>query len=104
MYAIVESGNKQYKIRQGDVIDVELLHEDKDNIINLEKILLLADEENIVIGTPFLNNSTIKARVLDEVKDDKVISFKYKNKTGYHKTKGHRQKYTRIKIEEISLN
>lgn len=104
MYAIVESGNKQYKIRQGDIIDVELLHKDKDNIINLERVLLLADEENVVIGTPFLNNSTVKARVLDEVKDDKVISFKYKNKTGYHKTKGHRQKYTRIKIEEISLN
>lgn len=104
MYAIVESGNKQYKIRQGDIIDVELLHVDKDNIINLERVLLLADEENVVIGTPFLNNSTVKARVLDEVKDDKVISFKYKNKTGYHKTKGHRQKYTRIKIEEITLN
>lgn len=104
MYAIVESGNKQYKIEQGDVIDVELLHQAKDNIINLDKILLLADGENISIGTPYINDSIIKARVLDEIKDTKVISFKYKNKTGYHKTKGHRQKYTRLKIEEISLN
>lgn len=102
MYAIIESGNKQYKVEKNDVIDVELLHVAKDESINFDKVLLLAGDDNIVVGTPYITSSKVSGKVLDEVKDKKVISFKYKNKTGYHKTIGHRQKYTRIQIEGIS--
>lgn len=106
MFAIIESGNKQYKIEKDSIIDVELLHAEKDQIINFDRVLLVSDSDrdNIVVGTPYLKTALVQGRVIDELKDKKVVSFKYKSKSNYHKTIGHRQKYTRLKIEEISLN
>lgn len=102
MYAVIESGNKQYKIQKGDVIDIELQKVQKDQNFLFDKVLLVADNGNVSIGMPYLDKSKVSAKVLDEVKDKKIFSFKYKNKTGYHRTIGHRQKYTRVLIEEIS--
>lgn len=103
MYAIIESGNKQYKVEKGSLIDVELLGVEKDTALNLERILLVADGDNIAVGKPFVKGAEVKATVVDLIKDKKVISFKYKSKSNFHKTIGHRQNYTTLKIEDISL-
>lgn len=103
MYAIIESGNKQYKVKKGSVIDVELLPVQKDENLSLDKILLISDGEQIAIGTPYVKGASVNASVEGNVKDKKVISFKYKSKSNYHKTIGHRQQYTRLKIDNISL-
>ncbi|MEK7376281.1 MAG: 50S ribosomal protein L21 [Candidatus Margulisiibacteriota bacterium] len=102
MYAIIESGSKQYKVGAGSVIDVELTGQQKDEKAVFDRVLLAVDGTDIKIGTPYLKSPKVSGTVIDQIKDDKVISFKYKRKTGYHRTKGHRQKYTQIKIEDIS--
>lgn len=99
-YAIIESGNKQYRISEGDEIDVELL--DVKKSLTLQEVLLVADGEDIKIGTPYVDGAKVSFDVVDPmVKDDKIFTFKYKNKTNYRKKTGHRQKYTRIKVKEI---
>ncbi|MCX5749837.1 MAG: 50S ribosomal protein L21 [Candidatus Saganbacteria bacterium] len=102
MYAIIESGNKQYKVGPGSVIDVELLALKKDETVAFDKVLLVSDDDAIKIGTPYVKGATVESKVLDEIKDKKVVSFKYKNKINYHRTIGHRQKYTRLQVEKIS--
>jgi len=103
MYAIIESGNKQYKVEKGSIIDVELLGTKNKEAVNFEHILLVAKDDDIKIGAPYVKGAKVQGTVIDELmKDDKVTAFKYKNKTGYHRTKGHRQKYTRVQIEKIS--
>ena len=102
MYAIIESGSKQYKVEAGSVIDVELTGQQKDEKAVFDRVLLAVDGADVKIGTPYLKTPKVKGTVIDQIKDDKVISFKYKRKTGYHRTKGHRQKYTQIRIEEIA--
>ena len=102
MYAIIESGNKQYKVGTNDIIDVELLHTSPDEEIKLDKVLLLSDSKKAIkIGTPYIKGAYVMAKVLGDKKDKKVVSFKYKHKTGYHRTIGHRQNYTRIQIKDI---
>jgi large subunit ribosomal protein L21 len=102
MYAIIESGNKQYKVVSGSEIDVELLGQNNGGKVKLDKVLLVSGDDNIKIGTPYVKGAAVEASVIGDIQDDKVVSFKYKNKTGYHRTIGHRQKYTRLKIEGIS--
>lgn len=96
----METGGKQYKVTQGSILDVEKLELETPDVV-FDKVLLLSDESVVTIGKPYLADVTVKATVLEEIKDKKVIVFKYKNKTGYKKTQGHRQKYTRIKVQEI---
>lgn len=104
IYAIIESGNKQYKIEKGSVIDVELLDVEKDAKINLDRVLLVADEGKVHIGTPYLKNAKVNCSVVDgERKDIKVVIFKYKSKSNYHKKTGHRQRYSRLLVEDIAV-
>jgi large subunit ribosomal protein L21 len=98
-YAIIETGSKQYKVKAGDIIDVELL--DAKDAFTFETVLFLSDGEKAQIGTPYVKGAKVVAKVLGTGKDDKVTTFKYKNKTNYHRTIGHRQNYTRMQIEEI---
>jgi len=102
-YAIVECGNKQYKIKKGSVIDVELLDKNKNDLLEINTILLASDGKDVKIGTPYVKSALIKCRVLDNIKDKKVVVFKYKSKSNYHKKTGHRQKYTRLVVEDIAL-
>ncbi|KAF0134403.1 MAG: large subunit ribosomal protein L21 [Candidatus Saganbacteria bacterium] len=103
MYAIIESGNKQYKVNKGDIIDVELLSKSPEEKIVFDKVLLISADDKIEIGMPYLTQAKVEAKVLKEYKDKKVISYKYRHKTNYHKKKGHRQNYTQVVIEEVSL-
>lgn len=104
MYAIIESGNKQYKVEKGSVIDVELLDVEKEAKVTLDKVLLVSDEGKVHIGTPYLKDAAVKCSVVDpETKDKKVVIFKYKSKSNYHKKTGHRQRYSRLLVEKISI-
>jgi large subunit ribosomal protein L21 len=102
MYAIIETGGKQYKVEKGSELDVELLSEKKaGDAVSFEKVLLLADKGSMEVGAPYVKEAKVKATVLSVAKDKKVTAFKFKRKTNYHRTLGHRQIYTRVKIESI---
>jgi large subunit ribosomal protein L21 len=99
MYAVIETGGKQYKVQKGDILDIELI--DAKRSVTFDKVLLVSDNGKVEIGTPYVKGTKVSAKVLGNNKDKKVTSFKYKNKTNYHRTIGHRQNYTRIEIEEV---
>jgi len=101
MFAVIKTGGKQYKVEEGDVLYVEKLNKEKGKKVSLDKVLLIGDEGNTLIGTPFVKNALVKVEVIENFKDKKVIVFKKKRRKQYKKKRGHRQELTRIKIEEI---
>lgn len=106
MYAIVDVKDKQYKVREGDTLYVPF-HSDAevDQELTLDRVLLLSDGEgNVTLGTPTVEDATVRAHVVDHVKGDKVIVFKKKRKKRYRVKRGHRQQYTQIQIDALDLN
>lgn len=101
MYAIIETGGKQYRVEKNDVIDVELLKEQPGASIEFKNVLFLTDGKNAKVGAPYVAKSLVKGELLADVKGEKVISFKYKQRKGVRRKVGHRQKYHRVKILEI---
>lgn len=101
MFAVFESGSKQYIVEEGDVVDVELLNEEKE--VAFHSVLLLCDGEKITIGAPHLPKCVIKAEVMEIAKGPKTIAFKYKKRKSSCRTVGHRQKYSRVKITKINI-
>ena len=101
MYAIIATGGKQYKVSEGDIIKIEKLGKAEGESVTFDKVLLVSDKETVV-GNPTVAGATVTASVVCEGKDKKVIVYKYKRKTGYHKKNGHRQMFTKVKIEKIN--
>ncbi len=101
MYAVIATGGKQYKVSEGDVIRVEKLGVEAGETYTFNQVLLVSGDE-MKIGAPFVENATVEADVIDNIKSKKVIVYKYKRKTGYHKKKGHRQQLTAVKITKIN--
>ncbi|MDO4324405.1 MAG: 50S ribosomal protein L21 [bacterium] len=101
MYAIIATGGKQYKVAEGDVIRVEKLGAEAGTTFTFDQVLAVNDGE-IKIGCPTVEGATVTATVMGDGKAKKVIVYKYKRKTGYHKKNGHRQLYTQVKIEKIN--
>ena len=100
MYAIIATGGKQYKVQEGDVIKVEKLGAEAGSEVTFDQVLLVSDKE-VKVGSPTIEGASVKATVVSEGKDKKVIVYRYKRKTGYHKKNGHRQPFTQVKIEKI---
>jgi large subunit ribosomal protein L21 len=101
-YAIIQSGGRQFRVQTGDVIDVELLDVEAGQQTVFEEVLLAADDAGVKIGEPLLKGAKVTAEVVEDVrKAPKVVSYKFKRRKGYHRTVGHRQKHTRVKIGEI---
>ena len=100
MYAVIETGGKQYKVSEGDVIKVEKLDAEVGATVTFDQVVAISDGELKVAGD--VANSNVTATVMDQGKYRKVIVYKYKRKTGYHKKNGHRQAYTQVKIEKIN--
>jgi large subunit ribosomal protein L21 len=101
-YAIIQSGGRQFRVQPGDVIDVELLDVEAGQQTVFEEVLLAADDAGVKIGEPLLKGAKVTAEVVEGVrKAPKVVSYKFKRRKGYHRTVGHRQKHTRVKIGEI---
>jgi len=101
IYAIIETGGKQYKVAPGQTIDVERLGAAEGNTVELDRVLLIADGDKVTVGTPTIDQAKVIATSKGEGKAKKVIVFKYKNKTRYHKKTGHRQPYTSLSIDKI---
>ncbi|OGN63895.1 MAG: 50S ribosomal protein L21 [Chlamydiae bacterium RIFCSPHIGHO2_12_FULL_49_9] len=100
MYAIIETGGKQYRVEEGDEIDVELLG--TDGTVKFEKVLLVHDGKEPKVGLPHLDKCSVMGEVIGQTKGPKVIAFKYKQRKNYRRTVGHRQKYSRVKITKIA--
>jgi len=102
MLAVIELGSKQYIVEEGTIIDVEKIESDKKSI-NIDNILLVNDGKTTSIGQPTLKEASVTAEILEQFKDAKETIFKFKRKTGYKKTQGHRQNLTRLQIKGITL-
>lgn len=101
MYAVVETGGKQYKVVPGQTVDVEKLPAEAGEIVELDRVLLVSEDDKLAVGSPTVPGAKVIAQVVDQVKGEKVIVFKYKPKTRYRRKTGHRQAYTRLAIKQI---
>ncbi|MBN2285083.1 MAG: 50S ribosomal protein L21 [Tissierellales bacterium] len=101
MYAIIETGGKQYRVQEGDSIRIEKLEALEGEAVKFDKILLVSDDEGIKAGKPYVEGATVDGVVEAQDKAKKIIVFKYKAKKDYRKKQGHRQPYTQVKIGKI---
>ena len=101
MYAIIETGGKQYKVAEGDIITVEKLGVEAGQEYTFDKVLVLAKDGDVKVGAPYVEGAAVTASVIGDGKAKKVIVYKYKPKTGYHKKNGHRQPFTKLQIKSI---
>ena len=102
MYAIIETGGKQYKVSEGDIITVEKLAVEAGSEYKFDKVLVLAKEGDIKVGAPYVEGAAVTAEVIGDGKAKKVVIYKYKPKKGYRRRKGHRQNYSKIEIKAIN--
>ena len=100
MYAVIATGGKQYKVSEGDIIKVEKLNAAEGETYTFEDVLVVSGDA-LTVGNPTVKGATVSATVLENGKDHKVVVYKYKPKTGYHKKNGHRQQFTKLKIDAI---
>ncbi len=101
MYAIIETGGKQYRVQEGDSLYVEKLDVNEGDTVEFEKVLAISKDQQLTVGTPYVANAKVSATVVENGKHPKIVIFKYKSKKNYRKKKGHRQPYTKVKIEKI---
>lgn len=103
MYAVIESGGKQYRVSKGDVIDVELLPttDKQTEKVQFDRVLMLGDGDDVKVGDPVVEGASVKATLVDRVRGPKVKVFKFKRRKGYRRTQGHRQNYLRVHIDSI---
>jgi large subunit ribosomal protein L21 len=101
MYAVIKTGGKQYRVAQGDEIRVEKLSGAEGDSVVFDQVLLTSDGENVEIGKPYLENARVVGRLKRHGKDKKILVFKYKKRKGYRMTRGHRQDFSLVSIENI---
>ena len=101
MYVIIATGGKQYKVSEGDIITVEKLGAEEGSKITFDQVLAVSDSD-LKVGNPTVSGASVSATVVKEGRGKKVIVYKYKRKSGYHKKNGHRQSFTQVKIEKIN--
>lgn len=100
-FAVIETGGKQYKVAEGDVLNVEKLPKGSSEEISFDKVLLIDNGKDTMIGVPYLDGAVVTASRVEDGRDKKITVIKYKNKIRYKKTQGHRQPFTKVKIEKI---
>lgn len=103
MYAIIETGGKQYRVSEGSICRVEKLPAEAGTEITFDKVLAVKNGENMEIGKPYLQGAKVSAKVISQGKGKKIIVFKYKPKKNYRKKQGHRQPFTQVLIQKIEL-
>ena len=101
MYAVIETGGKQYRVQEGDVLTIEKLNVGAGEKVEFDKVLVLAKEGDLKVGAPYVEGAKVFGEVVENGKGQKVIIYKYKSKKDYRKKQGHRQPYTRVKIESL---
>ena len=103
MYAVIKTGGKQYRVDPGKEVRVEKLDGELGDPVTFDQVLMASDGENIRVGKPFLEDTKVVGRITQQGKNKKILVFKYKRRKGYRKKMGHRQQFTQIKIDEITL-
>lgn len=101
MYAVIETGGKQYRVQEGDVLTIEKLNVNAGEKVEFDKVLVLAKEGDLKVGAPYVEGAKVFGEVVENGKGQKVIIYKYKAKKDYRKKQGHRQPYTMVKIESL---
>ena len=102
MYAIVETGGKQYKLEEGRYVDIELLENNVNDKVTFDKIVMLVNGKKSKVGTPYVDSASVEGTILKHDKAKKIIVFKQRPKKGYRKKQGHRQQFTRVMINKIN--
>ena len=100
-YAVVASGGKQYKVKEGDILKVEKLDGEVGQEISFDNVLMVSDGENVMIGQPLLEQVSVSGEIVEQGKHRKIIVFKYKKRKRYRKKQGHRQAFTAVRIQSI---
>lgn len=101
MYAVLETGSKQYRVSAGDTLKIERLPIEAGKPVTFDRVLLVNADGKITVGSPTVTGATVEADVVEHIRGDKVVTFKMKRRKGYHKTIGHRQELTVVKVKEI---
>ena len=102
MYAIMATGGKQYKVREGEVLRIEKIPGEVGSPVSFDQVLMVGDGDAVSIGRPALEGAAVTARIVEQGKANKLIVFKYKRRKRYRRKQGHRQSYTAVKIDTIS--
>jgi len=103
MYAIVDSGGKQYKVKEGEILRVEKLAGEVGDSVSFDRILMFSDGDDVNIGTPLLEDVAVSGHIVEQGKAKKIIVFKYKRRKRYRRKRGHRQQFTAVKINSIKI-
>lgn len=103
IYAVIETGGKQYTVAEGQTIQVERMSVQEGDNVNLDRVLMVSRDDNVLIGTPLVKGAKVVAQALGEGRGKKIIVFKYKRKTKYRKKAGHRQPFTNLLIKNITV-
>ncbi|MFY9707273.1 MAG: 50S ribosomal protein L21 [Desulfobacterales bacterium] len=103
MYAVVATGGKQYKVREGEILRVEKIPGEIGTPVSFDKVLMTSDDTSVNIGKPFLENIAVSGHITEQAKAKKILVFKYKRRKRYRRKNGHRQPYTAVKIDSITL-
>lgn len=101
MYAVIETGGKQFRVKQGDTLDVEKLDANVGDTVTIDKVLLVEQDGVVKVGTPVIAGAKALLKVVEHGKGEKIIVFKYKAKKNYRRKQGHRQPYTRVLVEAL---
>lgn len=101
MYAIIDSGGKQYRVEKDEVLRIEKISGEVGDAVTFDKILMFADAETVTVGRPLLNNIAVRGHIIEQDKAKKVLVFKFKRRKRYRRTQGHRQPFTAVKIDSI---
>ena len=101
MYAVIQTGGKQYRVQQGDVIFVEKINAQADEAVTFDEVLLVGNDGETKIGTPVVEGAKVEGKVVGQVRGEKIVVFKYKSKKNYRRKQGHRQPYTKVEITKI---
>ena len=102
MFAVLKTGGKQYKVSEGDVIQVEKLDGNIGDAVTLDQVLMVGEDDNVQVGNPFLDGGSVTAEIVEQFKDKKVLVFKKHRRKNYRRKNGHRQQVTRLKVTGIS--
>lgn len=103
MYAIIETGGKQYRVEEGSIVDVELLDGEAGAEVNFNHVLAVKKDDKLLVGQPYLTDVKVQGKVVEHGKGKKIVVFKYKAKKNYRRKQGHRQPFTRVLIEKIEV-
>jgi large subunit ribosomal protein L21 len=103
MYAIIETGGKQYRVEEGSVLNVELLPSEVGSEVGFDRVLAVKVDNKLQVGQPYIDGALVRGKIIDQGKGKKIIVFKFKAKKNYRRKQGHRQPYTRVMIEKIEF-